>query len=174
MSQVERHASLGKTRPLRAGEATALGFAAGCAAAVLCALTPPRDFTVGYLTILFVSIGPVSGIAGYIWWLSRDPVREERLQRICTSIAWPAIIAVLVAFPGRWWTLGRTMGPHMVIVLLGFIVSLAVFAAGAGLGLAHLGGYVALSVRQSRKRASTPRTGGLWDRDLDEGRWPIH
>jgi hypothetical protein len=174
MRHVVRHASWRKTQTVSAGQATVLGFAVGCAAAVLCALASPRDFTVNFLLILLVSIGPVSAIFGYIFWLSCEPASHERLQRICTFVAWPAILVVSVASPSIFPDVARTMGPHMVVVFMGFIASLAVLAMGAGLGLAHLVGYLALSVHQSRKRASTSRTGGLWDRDLDEGRWPIH
>ena len=174
MSHVERHASLRKTNTLSASQATVLGFAVGCGLAVLCSLAPPRDFTVNFLLILLASLGPVSGVFGYIFWLACEPARQERLQRICSFITWPAILLVSFASSSIWPDVARAMEPHMVVVFMGFIASLAVLAAGAGLGLAHLVGYVALSVCQSHKRASTPRTGGLWDRDLDEGRWPIH
>jgi len=42
---------------LTAGEATLLGIAIGSAAAIVCSLTPPRDFSYSFLLLLLLTIG---------------------------------------------------------------------------------------------------------------------
>jgi hypothetical protein len=60
------------------GVATLLGVALGWALAIVCAFSPPRDFSYSFLLILLLSLGFFGGIFGYILWLIGDPVREAR------------------------------------------------------------------------------------------------
>jgi len=169
MSDVKRQPLWKRRHTLKPGEAALLGVAIGCAVATISAFTPPRDFSYSFLMLLLLSLGPCAGIAGYMLWLSFDPVREQRLRRITSIVAFPAIIGLLVAFPDFWREVRRTLGPHMVWISIGFIFAMVGFAVAAGLGIVHLVDYLAFSVRQSNKAAAASQTDGVWDRELDQG-----
>lgn len=168
MSYVERQPSRKQSHTLTPGVAALLGVAFGWALAILCAFAPPRDFSYRILVILLVSLGPFGGIFGYILWLSVEPVRWERLRKITRLIAFPSILGLLVAFPDFWWRMGRSSGPLPVVMLLGGVCATALFAVGAGWGMIHLAGQLASSFRQTPKPGADSRTGGVWDRELDQ------
>ncbi len=169
MSYVERQPSRKQSHTLTPGVATLLGVAFGFALAILCAFAPPRDFSYSIMMILLVSLGPICGIFGYILWLSVEPVRWERLIRITRLIAFPTILALPVAFPGFWWHIGRSLGPLLVVTLLGGICAAAMLAVGAGCGVIHLVDHLVSLSRQSIKPGAALRTDGVWDRELDQG-----
>jgi hypothetical protein len=149
------------------GQATLVGFTVGSAVAIVAALMPPRDFSWSYLLSLLLGITPFTGIFGYIAWLSGDPVRGQRLERMTSFVAFPAMLVLLVAFPGFWWHMGRSIGSPMVVIFMGFVCAMAMFAVGAGLGIVHLVGHLACSFQRSAKPGTTWRRDGVWDRELD-------
>jgi hypothetical protein len=168
MSNVKRETWWQRRQSLRAGEAALLGFAIGSAAAIVAALTPPRDFTSSFLVLLMLTIGPSGGIAGYMLWLSFDPVRGERLRWITSIVALPAILGLLVAFPNFWREMERSMGSLMINLFLCFVFSVIGFTVATGLGIVHLVGHLAVSLRCFAKPGAVPRMDGVWDRELDQ------
>jgi len=168
MNNVKRQGWWKRRQALRAGAATLLGIAIGCAAAIVSAFTPPRDFSFSFLLLLLTTLGPCGGIAGYMFWLAFDPVRERRLRRITRLMAFPAIVGLLVAFPNFWRDMERSLGPVMVGAFLGFIVAMAGLTVVAGLGIVHLVVYLAFSFRPFTKPRADSETDGPWDRELDQ------
>ena len=169
MSDIKRQPFWKRSYTVTPGQATLVGFAIGSAVAIVAALMPPRDFSWSSLLILLFSITPFTGIFGYIAWLTGDAVREERLRRITSFVAFPAMLVLLAAFPGFWWRMGRSLGSPMVVMFMGFVCAMAMFAVGAGLGLVHLVGHLAGSFQRSAKPGTTRQTDGVWDRELDAG-----
>jgi pimeloyl-ACP methyl ester carboxylesterase len=163
MSSVNRWPLWTWKRGLTPGGAVLFGVAIGGAIATVAAFTPPRDFTLGFLSILLLGIVPFTGIFGYILWLSRDPVREHRLRRLTGLVAFPTVLGLLIAFPDFWWK----AGPQMGVMLMGFVCAMALFVVAAGMATAHLVGHVAYSFRRSTKPGVNLRTDGVWDRELD-------
>ena len=101
-------------------------------------------------------------------WISFDPARERLLRMITTVIAFPVILVLLLAFPSFWRDMGRSMGPHMVGVFIGFTFAVVAFMATLGMGIVHLVGYLALSFRRPDKPGAASKTNGVWDRELDQ------
>jgi hypothetical protein len=150
-------------------EAALFGLGIGCALAIISAFTPPRDFTYSFLLILLLSLGPFGGITGYMLWLTFDPVREQRLRRIGTLVAGPAIIGLLVVFPDFWRDMERSMGPQMVLMFIGFIFATVMLIVAAGFGIVHLVSHLAFCFQRPAKPGPTSQTDGVWDRELDQG-----
>lgn len=169
MSHMKRQQLWKRSYTLTPGVATLLGVAFGWALAILCAFTPPRDFSYSFLLILLLSLGLFGGIFGYILWLSAEPVRDRRLRKITGLVALAAILGISVAFPDFWRGIESKMGPLMVVTLMGGVCAAAMFAVGAGWGMMHLFGHLASSPRQSTKSGTDLLTEGVWDRDLDQG-----
>src|SRR5437016_6089634 len=117
MSDVKRLSLWERRSFLTPVESALLGLMIGSAAAIVAAFTPPRDFSYSYLLLLLLTIGSFGGIAGYMFWLAFDPVRERRLLRITSVVALLAIIGLFAAFPGFWWELVRTKGFHTVYLV---------------------------------------------------------
>lgn len=150
--------------------ATLLGLALGCALAVLCAFHPPRDFSYGFLGVLLLSIGPCGGILGYTsWLLLDDAARSDRFQRLHARVSVLMILVLLAGFPSFWWQLGQLAGPFFVVISMGFVCGVALFAAGAGCGIVHLVHHLVRSSRRASKPVGRLRTDGVWDRELDQG-----
>ena len=168
MSDVKRSLLWKQRYTLTPGVATLLGVAFGGALAIVCAFNPPRDFSFSFLLTLLLCLGPFGGIVGFVIWLNAEPVREDRFLRITRLVAFPAILGLLLTLPDFWWHRGRFMGPIMVMMLMGLVCAGSMFAVGAGWGLVHLVGHLAISFRQSNKRGTGSRTDGVWDRELDQ------
>ena len=167
MGYVNRQPSWKEKHTFSPGVATLLGVALGWALAFLCAFTPPRDFSYSILLLLLGSLGFFGGIFGYILWLSGEPVQFERLQRITSRMAWTAILGLLIAFPGFWRQ--AVSSPILGVVLFGGICAAAMFVVGAGRGIAHLVGYLVVTLRKFTSPAADIWTDGVWDRELDQG-----
>lgn len=148
--------------------ATLLGVALGCLLSILCAMTPPRDFSYSFLALISLFLVPFGGTFGYILWLYGERSRQERFARIWSRVAGVMVLGLLVAFPSVWWDVGRSMGPHMVVMLMGNVCGLAMFAVGAGWGIVHLVDHLASTFRHSTKPGANFRTDGLWDSKLDQ------
>ena len=126
-----------RRQSLSAGEAATFGAAVGLAAATAAALNPPGDFSFGFLVFLLLSLGPCGGIAGYMFWLVCDPVREQWLRTITIVVGLFFHIVLFITVPSFWRDLVRAMGPGMVGTFMGFIFAAAAFVVAAGLGIAH-------------------------------------
>jgi hypothetical protein len=148
---------------LTAGESALLGLVIGWAVAIVAAFMPPRDFSLGFLSLMLLSIGPFGGTTGYIFWLACDPQRGRRLQEVASLLAVLTVLGSLVLMPGFWWTLGRR-GPHFIPVFMGLFASVAVLVVGAGMGLVHLVRHLICVLG----RKGLTRADRLWDRDLDQ------
>jgi hypothetical protein len=168
MGNIKRPIWWRRRHSLKPGEAALLGVGIGCVVALISAFTPPSDFTLGFLLLLLLSLGPFGGILGYMLWLAFDPVREQRTRRIGTLVFLTTIVGLLVAFPAFWREIGRSMGPRMVGMFIGFIYSAVMIIVAAGMGIVHLVGGLASSIGQSAKPGTVPRTDGVWDRELDQ------
>jgi uncharacterized membrane protein len=154
---------------LAPGEAALLGVTIGWGVAIVSAFTPPRDFSVNFLLILLLSLGPFGGISGYIFWLVCDPVREQRLRRITNIVAVLGIVVSFIAFPAFWREMERSLGPKMLLMFMGFGVAMAMYVVGTGFGVAHLAGHVAFTLRRHTKPRAASLKDGLWDSELDQG-----
>ena len=148
------------------GTAALLGFAIGEAVAVTCAFSPPRDFSVDYLVLLLLTLGPFGTLTGYFLWLAFDPVRELRLRRLTSAIALPTLIALFVAFP-RFWQQQFAKSPLSVVLIAGFCCAMLAMPVAGGMGVVHLVEHLAGTSWRRAKRAPSSQTDGLWDRDLD-------
>jgi hypothetical protein len=156
-----------RKQSVTAGEATLVGFAIGCAAAVVAAFNPPRDFSFGFLGSLLLFFGPFCALWVYGCWLAYDPVREQRLERIMTLVVRLVLLVLLVAIPGLWAKFGHSTGPLIFMMLVGFVCATSIFAVIFGFGVVQLVGHAMRSFRRSTKPASASWTDGVWDRELD-------
>jgi hypothetical protein len=147
--------------------ATLLGVALGCLLSILCAATPSSDFSYSFLARISLFLVPLGGTFGYILWLCSDRSRQDRLARIWSRVAGVMVLCLLVAFPSVWWHVGRSMGPHLVLILMGAVCGMAMFAVGAGWGIVHLIGYTASLFLKTNKYCAYFRTDGVWDSELD-------
>ncbi len=155
-------------KSLAPAKATLLGIVIGLTAAIAVAFLLPHDFSYSFLLVMLLSLVLFCGVYGYMLYLACDPARADRLVRIWRFIALFTIIGLLAAFP-EFWRTGWSTSPFLVMMLLVFAYLMALFAAGAGLGIAHLVGHVVASFRQSAKLGMESPTDGVWDRDLDQG-----
>jgi hypothetical protein len=169
MRDVKRQTWWKRRRNLTPGEATLLGFGIGWTVALVSAFTPPHDFSYSFLLHLLLSLGPFGALSGYMLWLVFDPVREERLRRLTSLVAFPTILGLLVVFPDFWRAVARSMGPGMVGMLMGFACSIAMLVVVAGLGMLHLAVHLASSFRWSTKPGAVSPIDEVWDRELDQG-----
>jgi hypothetical protein len=167
MSKTNKPSLWQRTYAIPPGMAVLLGFAIGAVVATIAAFQPPRDFSYGSLLLLLGTIPPFWGISGYILWLSGEPARMQRVQEIAGVIAIPTMVGILVAFPGFWWKLGPTIGPAMIVLFMGFLCALSMFAVAVGYGAVHLAGYLASLLWRSTKPVSKSTVNGIWDRELD-------
>jgi hypothetical protein len=151
------------------GTATLLGIALGCAVATISAFLPPRVCSYGEYSILLLSLVPIAGISGYGMWLSGDPSRHRRLEKISQSVMLPAILWLFAAFPNFWLSMASVLGPGMFLMFIGFVCGLVVCVVIAGVGLAHFVGYLTSFVQRGGKVGGNPPAEGLWDRELDGG-----
>jgi hypothetical protein len=129
---------LGTSQAIRPGSAFLLGVAFGCALAILCSLLPLRDFSLDFLLILLLSLGPAGGFFGYGFWIVAEPKRCKRLYRITGFVAATAILGLGMAFPSLWWHVVQSRGPHAVIMLMGGVRGTAMLVVTAGWGIVHL------------------------------------
>jgi hypothetical protein len=153
---------------LTAGEATLLGVAIGWSAAIVSAFSPPRDFSYTFLWLLLLSLGLFGGIVGYTLWLSMGPVQERWRRMITTIVVVPVILGLLVVVSIFWRDVERLMGVGVIAMMIGlgsFLIQILVII---GLGIVHLGGYLAVSVRRFNKSGTTSEANGVWDRELDQ------
>jgi hypothetical protein len=162
---------VGTTEVIRPGSAFLLGVAFGCTLAILCALVPPRDFSLNFLLILLLSLGPCGGFFGYGFWILADPRRRKRFYRITGFVAATAILGLGNAFPSFWRHVEQSMGPHVVVTFMGGAFAAAMMFVTAGWGMVHLiGGFISL-FSQPDRRAANSLPDGVWDIDLDNGWW---
>jgi hypothetical protein len=168
MNYIKGLSSSKQTYSLAPAKAALLGIAIGLAGATGTWFMLPRDFSFNVLLVLLLGLVPFCGIGGYMVYLAWDPVRANRLARITGFIALPTIIGLIVAFR-EFWRTGLAETPLIVAMLLGLVWPMAMFAAAAGLGIAHLGGHMVTSFQRFAERGVDPATDGVWDRDLDRG-----
>jgi hypothetical protein len=142
------------------------GVTLGCLLAIFCALTIPRDFSFGFLWPFLLIFGPLGGGIGYALGLSGDSVRQERMLQIASRVGLCAGLGLLAAFPVAWWRTAHS-SPLLVIILIGGVCGLAIFAVCAAWGMADLAGQLVFSFRQCTKPGIKPRKDGVWDRDLE-------
>jgi hypothetical protein len=143
--------------------ATLIGVALGSALGGLVALPwHGRESLILWLAVAL----PVS-VGGYILWLTSDPVRGERFQRMASRVALVAVAALLLAFPDFWWQMWRA-DRSLSVCLVGGVCATSMFVVGTGWGLMHLVCYLKASLRSETKASLTPSSGGVWDRELDE------
>ncbi len=154
---------------LTAKEATLLGVAIGWAAAIVSAFTPPHDFSYSFLWLLLLSLGLFGGILGYTLWLWIGPTQERWLRTITTIVVVPVILGPLVVFPVFWRDMERSTGARVIVWMIGFSFFLITFLVTVGLGIVHLGGYLAETFRTFNKSAAASETNGVWDCELDQG-----
>jgi uncharacterized membrane protein len=157
-----------RRRALTPGEAILLGVLIAWAGAIVSALLQPRDFSYNFLLILLLSLGPFTGISGYTFWVVCDPKRERRLRRITSIVTSIGIFVPLVAFLAFWRNLEHSMGPSIVIVFIGFLVLIAMYVVGTGLGAVHLVRHLAFTLRRNTKPGAYSRMDNLWDSELDD------
>ena len=168
MSDVRRQPVWKQAYTLTPGVATVLGVAIGGAVAIVCAFNPPHDLSLSFLLILLLGLGLFGGCVGYIMWLTAEQVRADRFFRITRLVAFPAILGLLVILPDFWWHIGRSVGLLMTTMLMGLVCAGSMFAVGAGWGIVHLVGHLAISFRQSTKPGTDSQADGVWDRELDQ------
>jgi hypothetical protein len=149
--------------------ATLLGVALGCAVSTAGAFLPPAFFSWSDYSILLLFLVPITGLSGYILWLTGDPARHGSVQKITQLVAFPAILALLVAFPKFWLSVVRAVGPGCVLMCMGFIYLLVMYVVAAGMSVTHFGGYLGSFVRRGTKVHAKLRTDGVWDWELDQG-----
>jgi hypothetical protein len=142
--------------------ATLVGIACGSALGVLVAF-PWLDR--GSL-ILWLFLTLMGGVWGYIFWLTNNPVRGERFQRMVSWVALVTVAVLLLAFPNFWWQMWRANGA-LGICLFGAVCAASMFVVGTGWGLVHLVGHLTGRLRSDAKAGLTSPSGGVWDRELD-------
>ena len=117
--------------------------------------------------ILWLAVALPVSVCGYILWLTSDPARGERFQRMASWVGLLAIVALLLAFPDFWWWMWRA-DRSICVCLVGGVFATSMFVVGIGWGLMHLVGYLIALLRSGTKASLTFSTGGVWDRELDE------
>ncbi len=166
MGDTERLPFWGRDHTISPSVATLAGVALGCLLAILCAFTIPRDFSFGFLSSFLLSFGPLGGGTGYMLGLSGDSARQERVLQIATRAGLCASLGLLVAFPVAWWRMAHS-SPLLVLILIGGVCALAMFAVCAAWAMADLAGQLVFSFRQCTKPGIRRSKDGVWDRDLD-------
>jgi hypothetical protein len=147
-----------------------LGVAGGCLCTILSALAPPRDFSCGFLATISLFFVPFGGSFGYILWLCGDRSRRDRFLTVWSRAFGVIVVGLLIAFPFvslAWWQVLSSMEPRTVLMLIGVVCSMAMFAVGAGWGIVHAVDSRVAAFRHSSKPGADFRTDGIWDRELD-------
>ncbi len=147
------------------GASALIGVVIGSAVGALVALTG-LDLVVLILWLLLALGG---GVWGYIiFWVANERDRYERFQRTTGWVALVFFAALVLTFPGFWWQMWH-QNRSLLLCLFGGVCAASMFVVGAGWGLIHLIGHLRAMFSYYQKASPSTSSGGVWDRDLDQG-----